>query len=281
MKRTVLTIASAAIMLTGCGGAQQAGSNDKAADAPAPKKSIVIYYSLTNTTAQVAKTFSDKLGIEIDSIVCNEPYDKDFGKTIQRWNEEREKNVLPAIKPISHNIADYDTIYLGYPIWGGTYPPAMANFIKSNDLKGKVLVPFCTFGSGGLNTSTDNLKAELPESKIIDGYGVRAARISKAQGEVETFLVNSGIVQGEKVVLPEFSEQQPVTDDDKKVFDAACGSYQMPLGTPTTVGKRQIKNGTEYLFNVESKGPDGNAAQSQIYVTAEENAAPEFTQVVR
>ncbi len=279
MNKLALSIATAA-MLTGC--ASQGGNNATNSTTNSTKsKSIVVYYSQNGGTEKVAKIFSERLGIEIDSIVCNEPYDSDFGKTIQRWQEERQKDILPAIKPIGHNIADYDTIYLGYPVWGGTYASPMMSFITATDLKGKVIVPFCTFGSGGLNTSTDNLKDQLKDTKVLDGYGVRAARISKAKAEIETFLINSGIAKGKKTTLPDFSEQKPVTEDEKKIFDAACSSYSMPLGSPLTVGKRDIANGVEYLFTVENKTPDGNTSQSKIFVIVSDGAEPEFTQVVR
>ncbi|MBR4265491.1 MAG: hypothetical protein IKQ46_05465 [Bacteroidales bacterium] len=276
MKKTVLTIA-AAVALAGCG-SQQAGNKS---NEPYKSKSIVVYYSQTGATAKVADIFSQKLGIEKDSIVCEEPYNGDFNQTIERCQKDLQEGKVPAIKALAHNIAEFDTIYLGYPVWFGTFAPPVASFIKNVDLKGKVLVPFCTFGSGGLNTSSDQLKTQLPDAIVAEGYGVRNARVSKAAGEIETFLINSGALKGEKVVIPDFSESQPVTDEEKQIFDAACSNYQFPLGTPVTVGKRDVKNGVEYLFNVESQNQDGSKAQSKIYVIVENGSNPEFTQVVR
>jgi len=83
--------------------------------------------------------------------------------------------------------------------------------------------------------------------------------------------------------LPAYSAQQPVTEQDKAIFDAACSSYQFPLGTPQTVGKRTTDDSTDYMFTVKSRGFDGTESTSTIYVTVgkEEGAKPEFTQVVR
>lgn len=277
MKKTLLAIASA-IAISGCATRENTNNTN---NEPAKPKSIVVYYSQTGTTTKLANLISSRLSIDIDSIVCNEPYNGDFGQTIERCKNDMQNGTVPAVKPLSHNLAEYDTIYLGYPVWFGTFAPPVSSFLKNNDLKGKVLIPFCTFGSGGLNTSADNLKALLPDTKIAAGYGVRSARISKAKNELETFLIANGIVKGEKITLPEFSAQEPINDEYKKIFDAACGNYQMPLGTPITVGKRNIQNGTEYKFTVENKDQDGNASQSTIYITAENGAEPEFTQVVR
>ena len=104
---------------------------------------------------------------------------------------------------------------------------------------------------------------------------------SKSDEPLKKIAKSSFLVKGEKITLPEFSAQEPINDEYKKIFDAACGNYQMPLGTPITVGKRNIQNGTEYKFTVENKDQDGNASQSTIYITAENGAEPEFTQVVR
>lgn len=78
--------------------------------------------------------------------------------------------------------------------------------------------------------------------------------------------------------LPGYSEMRPVMDEEKQLFDAACGDYQFPLGTPVLVGKRGTPYGVDYIFSVESNG-----ATSTIYVTVghEEGSKPEFTRVVR
>ena len=65
------------------------------------------------------------------------------------------------------NLSDYDVIFLGYPIWFGTYAMPIATLVKEQDFAGKTIVPFCTFGSGGLNTSTDALTKALPKAKVV------------------------------------------------------------------------------------------------------------------
>ena len=180
-------------------------------------------------------------------------------------------------------ISDYDVIFLGYPIWFGTYAVPIATLVKENDFAGKTLVPFCTFGSGGLNTSSDALKKALPKAKIQQGYGVRTARVAAAAKELDRFLKENGYKKGTVAPLPAYSAQQPVTEQDKAIFDAACSSYQFPLGTPQTVGKRTTDDSTDYMFTVKSRGFDGTESTSTIYVTVgkEEGAKPEFTEVVR
>ena len=180
-------------------------------------------------------------------------------------------------------ISDYDIIFLGYPIWFGTYAMPIATLVKQNDFAGKTIVPFCTFGSGGLNTSSDALRKALPKANIKPGYGVRTARVAAAAKELDRFLKENGYKPGTVTPLPDYSEQKPVTEAEKALFDAACSSYQFPLGTPVTVGSRQTPDGTDYKFTVKSQGFNGGESQSIIYVTVgkEAGAKPEFTQVVR
>lgn len=240
-------------------------------------KALVVFYSQSNTTRTVAQEIQKQLNCDIAEIECVEPYSGDFGQTIQRWQKEQQEGTLPEIKPLDKNISDYDVIFLGYPIWGGTYAIPVATFLKNTDFAGKKLVPFCTFGSGGLNTSVAALQQSAQNAQILDGYGVRQARVAAAPAEVEQFLIKLGFKEGEVEQLPDFSEQKDVTDAEKEIFNQACSSYQMPLGNPVTVGSRPIKGGTEYLFTVEGQG----GMKSQIYVLAKENETPEFTQVVR
>ena len=247
------------------------------------QKKLVLYYSETGTTKTVALELQKQLNADIESIECVEPYSGKFQETIQRGQKEMQSGQMPAIKPIKSKIADYDVIFIGYPIWFGTYANPIATIVKENQFEGKTIVPFCTFGSGGLNTSADALKKALPNAKIQTGYGVRTARVEAAAKELDRFLKENGYKEGTVEPLPAYSAQQPVNDEDKAIFDAACSSYQFPLGTPQTVGKRQTADSTDYQFIVKSRGMNGEEATSTIFVTVgkEEGSKPEFTEVVR
>ena len=268
-KLSVLLCALAA--LTACTTKQ----ND--AETTASTKSLILYYSQTHATEQVAKAIQAETGADMEAIEAVQPYDGDFQQTIARCQEEMAAGTLPELNALEKNVVEYDTIYLGYPVWFGTFAQPMAALIKANNFAGKIVIPFCTFGSGGLNTSSDQLRVQLPQANILPGYGVRNARIAAAAAEVKQFLINADIIAGEKVELPAFGEAQEITAETKAIFDAACGSYSMPLGEPVSFCSRTISNGTEYLFSVVNNGTPAG----QIYVSAVEGQEPEFTQVVR
>lgn len=274
MKKLLLSLAVVAGMTTAC-------TQQKAVEKT--NRQLVLYYSENGTTKAVAEELQKQLGADIEAIEAVEPYSGNFQATIERCNKERESGQTPALKALQSNIADYDTIFLGYPIWFGTYALPIATLVKEQTFEGKTIIPFCSFGSGGLNTSTADLEKALPKANILKGYGVRTARVASAAKELNRFLIENGYKEGSVEELPEYSAQQPVTNEEKAIFDAACSDYQFPLGTPETVGKRETSESTDYLFIVKSKGQNGEEATSTIFVTVskEEGAKPEFTEVVR
>lgn len=245
----------------------------------AGNKSLVVYYSQSSTTEKVANIIQKKTGADIERIKLVNDYSGDMGAIAGAFMKERQENKFRDMQKMKANVADYDTLYVGYPVWAGTISGGMQSFLKSTEIKGKVIIPFCTFGSGG-NTSITDLREALPGNEILSWYGVRQARVDKAEAEVESFLVDLGVLKGNKKVLPSFSAQRALTSDDKAVFDKACGSYPMPLGTPESVSTRSIDNGTEYLFITSSKDMQGNESQQKIYVT-NAGGVTEFTQVER
>ena len=274
MKKLLLSLAVVACMTTAC-------TQQKAVEKT--NRQLVLYYSENGTTKAVAEELQKQLGADIEAIEAVEPYSGNFQATIERCNKERESGQTPALKALQSNIADYDTIYLGYPIWFGTYALPIATLVKEQTFEGKTIIPFCSFGSGGLNTSTADLEKALPKANILKGYGVRTARVASAAKELNRFLIENGYKEGSVEELPEYSAQQPVTNEEKAIFDAACSDYQFPLGTPETVGKRETSESTDYQFVVKSKGQNGEETTSTIFVTVskEEGAKPEFTEVVR
>ena len=272
MKRFII-LAAAALLAVAC--SQSKGP-----------KMLVLYYSQTQTTQAVAEAIAGSLGADIEAIECVVPYDGDFNATIARSQQERAEGKLPEIKPLTVNVADYDVIFLGYPIWFGTYAPPVATLLEDVDLNGKKIVPFCTFGSGGLNTSVKDLQAKLPDAEILPGYGVRTARIDAVPAEVDRFLKVNGFLEGEFAPIPDFSEVRPVTEEESAIFDAAVGTYPMISAKATEVCSRAIPGGTEYIFTAQDtpRGPvteDAPATFIKVFVLAEEGKDPVFTQVLR
>lgn len=209
------------------------------------------------------------------------PYPEDYDATIQRWLEEMKDSVQVAIKPVNVDLSKYSTIFIGTPVWGGVFASPMDTWIKENELKGKTLITFVTFGSGGTATVTEALKKAEPDANVIQGFGMRDVRINKAPEVVNRFLIERGYIAGNIDALPDFPAYHPVTDSEKQVFGQACGDYKFPLGSPAAATSRQCPDGTEYRFDVDAMTPDGQPSKSTIYVMVENGKMPEFTEVIR
>lgn len=248
------------------------------------KKVLVLYYSQTGCTKTVAEEIAQQMGADIEAIDVVTPYDGDFQQTIERCQKEMAEGVVPEINDLKSNIENYDLIFVGYPVWFGTYAMPIAGLLKKADFAGKKVVTFCTFGSGGLLSSTEALKTALPDAEVTAGYGVRGVRMDAVAEEVNRFLVENGYKEGEVEALPAFMEHHPVTDDEIAVFDEACSDYSYPLGTPVDVAIRETATSTDYEFSASAgKDAEGNDIITTIYVTVEkkEGSKAIFTQVVK
>lgn len=272
---SIMAVATMALVLVSCGPKKE----------KEPKK-LVLYYSQTSNTKAVAQEFATRLNADIDEILAVEPYNGDFKATIERAAKEREEGVTPDILPLNVEVKDYDIIFLGYPIWFGTYAPPVATFLERTDLQGKTIVPFCTFGSGGLVSSVKDLALAEPDAFIPCCYGVRAARLEAMPAEVDQFLKENHFLKGEFTILGDFDELRPVEEADAAIFEAAVGDYPMMNAKPEAVCTRPIPGGTGYLFIAvdlpREDMPDmPPAGQMKVYVDAIDGKTPEFTQVVR
>ena len=281
MKNTklMLVLATMAMTVVSCGSKKETPKEE------APK-TLVLYYSQTGNTKAVAEAIAKQLNADIEEIVSVSLYDGDFQATIERCIKEREAGVIPEIQPVKANIADYDVIFLGYPVWFGTYAPPVTAFLNQADLSGKKVVPFCTFGSGGLESSAKELAAAEPGAELLPGYGVRAARMEAMPKEVDNFLKANGFLEGEFVKLEAFPAQHDVSEEETAVFDAAVDGYPMLHAKAKTVAARTLPDGVEYLFTAEDlpreDKPDmPSAGELQVYVTVVNGQAPVFTKVVR
>ncbi|MDE6544363.1 MAG: hypothetical protein K2K76_10420, partial [Muribaculaceae bacterium] len=237
MKHLFLIAAAALCALCGCTGKKAMPADT---DTPNSDSTLILYYSQTGATETVARELQKQLGCDAAAIEAAVPYDGDYAATIARWQSEMAEGAKVAIKPLDIKLDGYRTIFLCFPIWGGTYASPVATFLADNDLSGKKVVTFATFGSGGLDKATADAAAAQPGAEVTRGHGIRSARIAKAPAELERFLIEGGYIAGEAEVLPAFSESAPVTEAESAVFSDACGSYQFPLGTLVEVASRAI-----------------------------------------
>ena len=124
--------------------------------------SVVVYFSCTGNTEKIANSIAEVTDSDIFEIVPTIPYtdeDLNYGNDESRTSiEQNDDTSRPEIAITFENLEDYDTIYLGYPIWWGQAPKIVYTFVESYDFTGKDIIPFCTSGSSSIGSSAENLK---------------------------------------------------------------------------------------------------------------------------
>lgn len=109
-------------------------------------KKLIVYYSYTNNTKKIAEQIQIATGADICEIETVKPYTGDYNSVVDQGKREVDRGFKPAIRPLSVNLEDYDTIIIGTPVWWYTYAPAVATFLSEYDLSGKTIIPFATNG---------------------------------------------------------------------------------------------------------------------------------------
>lgn len=128
---------------------------------PTGGRALVVYFSCTNTTKGIADRIveaTDAATWRIEPEVAYTSEDLNYNNSSSRANrEQNDPSARPAIKGKCENLADYDVVFLGYPIWWGKAPKVIFTFLESHDLTGKTIVPFCTSHSSGIGSSDTDL----------------------------------------------------------------------------------------------------------------------------
>lgn len=168
MNKIILTL-TAAIIICFAACAQNKGEKSMQTE----NKTLVVYFSATGTTAKVARTITDVTGSTLYEIVPQQAYTSDD----LDWNDRQSRSSVemnnpqarPALKDTKLDVAAYDVVFIGYPIWWNQAPRIVNTFIESHDLKGKTLIPFATSGGSGINNSVKELRKAYPDLEWLDG----------------------------------------------------------------------------------------------------------------
>ena len=147
-------------------------------------RKLVAYFSASGVTAKVAETLAEAIGADIFEIEPKGPYTKaDLDWTNRQSRSSIEMNdpaSRPAIAGVRDNMADYDTLFVGFPIWWYVAPTIINTFLESHDLTGKTIIPFATSGGSGMGKTNEKLLPSCAGAKLIEGK-VFKSNVSKAE----------------------------------------------------------------------------------------------------
>ena len=174
--------------------------------AAAQAKSLVLVFSRADENYQVgyitkgntmilAEMIAEKTGSDLFEIKPAKKYPADYDTCIDVAKKELNQNVRPAILE-DKDISEYDTIFMGYPIWWGDLPMCFYTFIEAHDWNGKKIYPFCTHEGSGLGRTERNIANAAKGSEVLKGLAVRGATAQNNRGQaensVDSWLKSSG-----------------------------------------------------------------------------------------
>lgn len=158
-------------------------------------KSLVVYFSWSGNTENVAKSIQSQTDSDIFEIVPATPYSNDYDTVVDLAQAEQRENARPAIADSIENITDYDVIYVGYPNWWGDMPMILYTFFDVYDLSGKTIAPFCTSGGSGLSNTVNEIKGLEPNATVTDGLHVGSGASSNPDSAVSEWLSEIGLAK--------------------------------------------------------------------------------------
>ncbi|KQW70782.1 flavodoxin [Phenylobacterium sp. Root77] len=149
---------------------------------------LVAYFTRSGNTRVIAGTIQRMLGADLFEIRAAQPYPEDYEATVEQARRERDGGREPALASTVPEIAAYDTVFLGFPIWGETAPPVIRAFLRAHDLAGKTVRPFITHGGYGLGSSLVVLKDLAPSAKIEPPFSMEADQERRTLNQVRSWL---------------------------------------------------------------------------------------------
>ena len=253
---------------------------------------LVVYFSGTGNTEAVAQTIASTLDADLFELEPADPStDADLEWTVDgsRVNHEQENEALQAVELTAdtvENWEEYDTVFIGYPIWWGIAAWPVNDFIQANDFTGKTVVPFCTSASSGLGQSAERLEQMAGSGTWLEG---RRFSQSPSQQEVQSWVESLDLPADSSGNSPAGEESRalvvyfsiPETDDPQQMTTEEANS--------TVVIDGQVLGNTQYmaqviqqatgadLFRIEPAEPYPTDHETMVALAADEqeqNARP-------
>jgi flavodoxin len=152
------------------------------------KKILVAYFSHSGNTREIANQIHKSVCGDIFEIQSVKPYPHDYDAAVEQARQELNSGHKPALKTKIENIKSHDLLFIGYPIWWGTFPAPVKTFLSEYDFSGRTIVPFCTHEGSGLGRSAADISKLCPKSTLLDGVAIRGRDVKTAQNKVAEWL---------------------------------------------------------------------------------------------
>ena len=199
--KNIIMAALTLLMATGCNG--QNKQEVKQSNNKAMSKSIVIFFSHAGdnyavgnievgNTKIVADYISEIAGADQFEIVTHKYDGMAYTPLINLAKEETNNGELPPYEGSAPDLSQYDTVFIGGPVWWGTYPQVMFTLFKDINLDGKTVIPFTTHEGSGLASCVSDVKREFPKATVTQGFSIYGHEVRTGKAKVEKWLKGLG-----------------------------------------------------------------------------------------
>ena len=185
-RRTLRSLAIPSLLLPvlGAGMAASPATAQEAGD----RRTLVAFLSRSGNTRVIAGQLQRRFQADLFEIRTAEPYPADYEETVARAQRERDAEATPALAQRVAGIDGYETVFLGFPIWGMALPAPVRTFLTTHDLSGKALVPFITHGGYGTGSAPDTVAALAPRARIVTPFVLEADQERATMNAVSAWL---------------------------------------------------------------------------------------------
>lgn len=162
-------------------------------------KILVAYFSLANeqyevgviergNTQIIAEIIAEKTGADTFSITATTAYPTTYNELLDI--SRREESDPPELFEAVDNMDDYNTVFIGYPIWWGNLPTIVKVFLESHDLSGKTVIPFCTHAGSGLSGTQRSIESLCSAAEVKDGLAIKGTTAQNDQAAAENIIAD-------------------------------------------------------------------------------------------
>ena len=156
-------------------------------------KILVAYFSWGGTTQRMAQEIVRQTGADIFRIEPVVPYPTEYTPCTEVAREEKDNDARPAIADEVENWEQYDTVFIGCPVWWWTTPMIICTFAESYDFDGKTVVPFCTYASTYRDETLARIVELTPNADHLTGEGLTSGRINEQN--ISSWLKEIGVIK--------------------------------------------------------------------------------------
>jgi flavodoxin len=162
---------------------------------PATPKILVVYFSKTGNTREVANQIHKLVGGDIFEIQTVKKYPDDYEELKKVAKEELASKYKPELNTKIENIRSYDLIFIGYPIWWDTFPAPVRTFLSEYDFSGKTIILYCTHLGSHLGQSITDISLLCPGSTLLEGIAISGRDVKNAKNELIAWLQKINIIK--------------------------------------------------------------------------------------